>query len=121
MLNPPTNYPFAPVDEAFQLNPVHTISEKQKQIDQMVCRRQMVSMQGEFDLLFLPTTVMFWGFWEVVLFRAIETHIVGCHHMEEDFFSDFQILVHLVVKTKREEQLDIAVCLPKEEQYVLVW
>ena len=34
MLNPPTNYPFAPVDEAFQLNPVHTISEKQKQIDQ---------------------------------------------------------------------------------------
>lgn len=34
LLNPPTNYPFAPVDEQFQANPVQTIPEKQAQINQ---------------------------------------------------------------------------------------
>ena len=44
MLNPPTNYPF-PWMKLFQLNSVHTIPEKQKQIDQSM-RRQLFILRS---------------------------------------------------------------------------
>lgn len=93
----------------------------QKQIDQMVCQREMVSMQEEFALPFLPTKVMYCVSWEVVYFRAIENHAVEFHHMEEDFSAGFPILVPPVVKARRESRLDIFGSLPKKVQYAWVW
>ena len=65
-------------------------------------------------------TVRFWVAWEALYCHAIENLVVVLHHMEEDFGSDFLLLVHLAVRAKQEERLDMTVLLPRKEQCEVV-
>ena len=89
-------------------------------IDQTVCWREMVSMREEFDVSYLPTTVMFWEFWAVVCCHAIENHLVGLFRTREDYGLSFLPLVLLVVRARKRVVSDRVDSLPREEQDVLV-
>lgn len=67
LLNPPTNYPFAPVDERFLEYPAFSIPEKQAQIDQSLeattihseIRKNNLELAQEFGLYYLDLDLYF--------------------------------------------------------------
>ena len=67
LLNPPTNYPFAPVDEQFQNIQVSTIAEKQHQIDcslqattiHSAIRKNNLELAQDYGLYYLDLDLYF--------------------------------------------------------------